>query len=234
MFLLTYGWREVRHRNRAATAHLVQRAQTHSSVSRDGDEMAIIERRAHTAGGGSRLERTAFRGLVLVAVVGLSLLPAACGGGGSSSAKLTQVGATSSANSSSSSSASAPGNPAAYSACMRSHGFPRFPDPDSAGNVNEVPKGIDPSSSRFVSAHRACRALLPRSTPAAQPDPHELQALLRFARCMRARGVHAFPDPSPDGGTVQSMPPSVDTHSPQFVLAQRTCQRLVPGLFGGG
>jgi hypothetical protein len=135
---------------------------------------------------------------------------------------------------SSASSGSGSANPTAYSACMRSHGFPRFPDPDSSGNVTEVPKGIDPSSPHFVDAYHACRALLPRgSTPAAQPDPHELQALVRFARCMRAHGVRAFPDPSPDAGTtVQSMPPSVDTHSPQFALAQQKCRRLVPGLFG--
>jgi FAD binding domain len=44
--------------------------------------------------------------------------------------------------------------------------------------------------------------------------------------------VRAFPDPSPDAGTVQSMPPSVDTHSPRFALAQQKCRRLVPGLFG--
>jgi hypothetical protein len=101
------------------------------------------------------------------------------------------------------------------------------------GNVTEVPKGIDPSSPHFVAAHHACRALLPRGpTPAAQPDPHELQALVRFARCMRAHGVRGSPDPSPDPGTVQSMPPSVDTYSPQFALAQQKCRRLVPGLFG--
>jgi hypothetical protein len=58
--------------------------------------MAIIARRAHTAGGRWR-ERTAFRGLVLVAVVGLSLLAAACGGG-SSGAKVAQVGTTNSTN----------------------------------------------------------------------------------------------------------------------------------------
>src|SRR4029450_10885055 len=96
--------------------------------------MAIIERREHTAGGRSRLERIAFRGLALVAVVGLSLLAAACGGG-SSGAKVAQVGSTSSPNGSGPSSASSSGDPRAYSACMRKHGVGNFPDPDSTGRI---------------------------------------------------------------------------------------------------
>jgi hypothetical protein len=175
--------------------------------------------------------RIALIALALAAATVLSLFAAACGG--SSSPKVAQPDTTSGTSGSGSSSGSGSANPTAYSACMRSHGFPRFPDPDKSGNVTEVPKGIDPSSPHFVDAHHACRALLPRGpAPAAQPDPHELQALVRFARCMRARGVRAFPDPSPDAGTVQSMPPSVDTHSPRFALAQQKCRRLVPGLFG--
>jgi hypothetical protein len=185
-----------------------------------------------SAPGDGRIEnRIALIALALAAATVLGLFAVACAG--SSSPKVAQAGTTSSTSGSGSSSSSGSPNPTAYSACMRSHGFPRFPDPDKSGNVIEVPKGIDPSSPHFVDAHHACRALLPRgSAPAAQPDPHELQALVRFARCMRARGVRAFPDPSPNAGTVQSMPPSVDTHSPQFALAQQKCRRLVPGLFG--
>jgi hypothetical protein len=117
---------------------------------------------------------------------------------------------------------------------MRAHGFARFPDPGggSSGAV-EVPKGVDPTSTRFKTAHHACRSLLP-PTPSTtgQSDEHEQRALLALARCMRSHGVPTFPDPNPSGSTVQRMPPSVDTHSPVFATAQQECRKLVPGLFG--
>ncbi len=121
-----------------------------------------------------------------------------------------------------------------YSACVRAHGYPRFPDPaGSSAGVPEVPKGVDPSSARFKTAHRACRSLLPPgATTTNASDPHEQEALLALARCMRSHGVPAFPDPDPNGGTVQRMPPTVDTHSPAFATAQQKCRKLVPGLFG--
>ena len=39
--------------------------------------------------------------------------------------------------------------------CMRKHGYPNFPDPDSQG-VLDLPN-IDPSSSQFQTAMQACR-----------------------------------------------------------------------------
>jgi hypothetical protein len=62
-----------------------------------------------------------------------------------------------------------PGNSAlasavAYSACMRSHGVPNYPDPGSDGNL---PKGnaqaFGVSNSQYQAAERACRHLLPNS-----------------------------------------------------------------------
>lgn len=50
-----------------------------------------------------------------------------------------------------------------YSACMRQHGVPKFPDPtmDAHGAGITVSKGIDPSSPQFKKAARACRPLQP-------------------------------------------------------------------------
>jgi hypothetical protein len=48
-----------------------------------------------------------------------------------------------------------------YARCMRSHGLPKFPDPGSHGGALE-PDQVDPNSSQFKSADRACRALLPK------------------------------------------------------------------------
>jgi hypothetical protein len=198
--------------------------------------MAIIERREHTAGGRSRLERTAFRGLALVAVLGLSLLAAACGDAGSSGAKVAQVGTTSSTKGSGSSNASGSGNPTAYSACMRSHGVPNFPDPDSKGRIlitggrdNNQLTGVDTNSQQFRAAARACRKLQPKGgrLTAAQQAKSQ-QAQLKFAQCMRSHGVPKFPDPKAGGALTLGTKAGVDPNTPQFAAALRTCKKLVP------
>ncbi len=54
----------------------------------------------------------------------------------------------------------------AFSACMRSHGEPDFPDPQfgSGGSVRlkiDAGSGIDPSSPQFQAAQNACQSDLP-------------------------------------------------------------------------
>jgi hypothetical protein len=52
-----------------------------------------------------------------------------------------------------------------FSACMRSHGVPKFPDPQfGAGRVSihiGPGAGIDPRSPQFQAAQKACQGLLP-------------------------------------------------------------------------
>ena len=46
-----------------------------------------------------------------------------------------------------------------FAACMRSHGFPDYPDPDvQNGRVDEqpLPSNIDTSSARFLAAEKTC------------------------------------------------------------------------------
>jgi hypothetical protein len=199
--------------------------------------MAIIERRKHTAAGRSRLDRTAFCGLALIGVIGLSLLAAACGGG-SSDAKVAQLGTTSSTKGSGSSRASGSGNPTAYSACMRSHGVPNFPDPDSKGRIkitsgvaaNGQKTGVDVNSPQFDRARKACDNLLPNGgRPTAAEQQKEQQQMLKFAQCMRSHGVPKFPDPKAGGMMTLGTKSGVDPNTPAFQAAQKTCQKLVPG-----
>jgi hypothetical protein len=44
--------------------------------------------------------------------------------------------------------------------CMRSHGFPSFPDPNSQ-DVFNLPSGIDTSSPTYQSAYGTCQKLTP-------------------------------------------------------------------------
>ncbi len=55
------------------------------------------------------------------------------------------------------------------------------------------------------------------------------QAVLKFAQCMRANGVHNFPDPSPGGGFVFRAGSGFDPSSPAVKAAQAKCQELLPG-----
>jgi hypothetical protein len=52
-----------------------------------------------------------------------------------------------------------------FSACMRAHGVPKFPDPTfSNGGMRvkiEAGSGIDPSSPQFQAAQKACQDLIP-------------------------------------------------------------------------
>lgn len=56
-------------------------------------------------------------------------------------------------------------------ACMRSHGFPNFPDPTfSAGRVNvNIPSSIDTTSRQFTQAAQTCTKLIPAGLPYSRP-----------------------------------------------------------------
>ncbi len=52
-------------------------------------------------------------------------------------------------------------------ACMRSHGYPGFPDPAFGSNTvrTDVPSSIDQDSSRFKAAAAICTKLIPAGLP---------------------------------------------------------------------
>lgn len=52
-----------------------------------------------------------------------------------------------------------------FAACMRSHGVPNFPDPNSQSGFL-IRGGVDPNSSQFKAAMQACQSLLPGSAAA--------------------------------------------------------------------
>jgi hypothetical protein len=181
-----------------------------------------------------RRSRRARAGLLVLAAIGatgLSLLASACGSSGPSVAQVASTPTTTS----SSASPDGSNDPAAFSACMRKHGVPNFPDPDSRGNltINGNSMGINPRSPQFQSAQKACRKLLPNG---GKPDPKAqaafLKQALKFSQCMRSHGVPNFPDPKASGGGVGLVigkNSGIDPNSPQFKAAQQACKTLLPG-----
>jgi len=183
----------------------------------------------------------AVRAAAIIATVGL--LAAACSGSGSSAAGGSHPGG-------------APSSPStvAYSACMRSHGVPNFPDPTSSGTLPKAdPRRLGVSNSQLRATRQACQHVLPIHGGAidagsiqqcfmADDCPRALvQQVLteerRFAQCMRAHGVPNWPDPIADsqGRPVFAISISEDgfnPYSPPIWAKGNECSHLMPGLTG--
>jgi hypothetical protein len=114
-------------------------------------------------------------------------------------------------------------------ACFRQHGEPDFPD----GTVDDHNIVHFPDSAPRVpdSTARACRSIFDRLPPqptASPPVPHAVfEQWLAFARCMRAHGIHDWPDPNPDGSF--PLPPDIIARGKALTLpAQQACDSLNP------
>ena len=114
-----------------------------------------------------------------------------------------------------------------FSNCMRAHGVPNFPDPDSKG---VFPPGslrqLGVSSAMAKSALDDCKTLLPGQTTAPSlGSPATSTQLLRFSACMRTHGVPNFPD---IGVAKKVSLAQINQRSPQFIDATRVCSKLLP------
>ncbi len=162
----------------------------------------------------------------LAAMALTGLLATACGGG--SSPAVSSTGGSASAAGGATREQAA----LAYARCMRSHGVPDFPDPDSNGNFHV---GNNSVSGQETAANQVCNHLLNVGTQlnAAQTQ-HTLSQLVKYAQCMRAHGVPNFPDPQitnggigvPGGFTFDTSGLGLHQKSPQYQAAARACQSL--------
>jgi hypothetical protein len=119
-----------------------------------------------------------------------------------------------------------------YSACMRRHGVPNFPDPIVRSSPGHASVGLkvnpaETNSPSFESAQKACNSIMPAPSPSqiAAQQRHELQGKLSFARCMRRRGITGFPDPTTQGQITPAMLSSagVDIHASGVIDAAEAC-----------
>jgi hypothetical protein len=121
----------------------------------------------------------------------------------------------------------------AYSRCVRSHGVPNFPDPESNGQFNKralIYALREVSDSLAKAATAACASLYPTRQENSTVTAQEQHYYLRAAACMRSHGFPAFPDPTFPGGhvTLPRAPSSIDIRSRQFKQAAKTCTKLIP------
>ena len=175
-------------------------------------------------------------GLVVAAVLGTSLLAAACGG--PSSQAVASLGTTTATTGPSTgkggTTASPPNSALAFVNCMRAHGEPNMPEPVASGSSVHiaVTPGLDPGSPRFTAANNACKHFLAGNGVAKQVtiSAADQADYLKAAACMRSHGVPNFPDPTFENGSITFNRPTspIDTSSSEYKSALAACQKLVP------
>jgi hypothetical protein len=123
----------------------------------------------------------------------------------------------------------------AYAKCIRAHGIPNYPDPNSQGEFVIANGQSNPvaqvSNSVINAAVTACASLAPPSIadgPSQNPSggAGDVSSALKFAKCMRSHGEPDFPDPAANGSI--TLPQGMDPESTQFQNAQQACQSLMP------
>jgi hypothetical protein len=200
-------------------------------------------------------------GIAAFAFSTIAVLATACGGGGSGGAggsanavahlgtTTTTLGSgtsgagTSGAGAAAGAGASTGANPSPqalgadlmkFSACMRSHGVPNFPNPviSSSGvslHISASVAGPDKGSPQFRQAAQACRKYAPAGPTTQSLTTAQQADYLKAAQCMRAHGIHGFPDPDFSGGNVRfPLPQNMNPNTTQFEAARHVCQNLIP------
>jgi hypothetical protein len=130
-----------------------------------------------------------------------------------------------------------------YSACMRSHGVPSFPDPHVVANTpGHQAIGIHPmskalvNSPQFKTAREACKGIMPGAEngnpkEATEQEHARARYMLAFAQCLRSHGIAGFPDPTAQGeltpATVRAA--GVDLQAPSFLVAAKACVGVTRG-----
>jgi hypothetical protein len=166
----------------------------------------------------------------ITAMAGIALLTAAC----SSSPSPTGAGGSPKAAGAASSPPASVSPALAFTQCVRTHGVPNYPDPDSSGTIpKETSQQLGVSDSRYQAAQSACQHLLPNGgQPTNARTVADQRNAVRFAGCMRSHGVPNWPDPTNDGGRVRfnvfgGSVPGLDPSSPQVMAAVHKCQSLL-------
>jgi hypothetical protein len=124
----------------------------------------------------------------------------------------------------------------AFSKCMRAHGVPNFPDRGDtvSGSYTsiagiKIPSSINIESPDYQSDNKSCEGLLSAVFSSQGKPPitaGQKAALIAHAQCLREHGVPNYPDPTfpTDGGIEIQTGPGVNTQSPAFQQAEKTCR----------
>ncbi len=119
--------------------------------------------------------------------------------------------------------------------CMRAHGVPNFPDPNSFGGNPVLASpgsdtitiaGVPFSGPAFEAAEKRCDPL-GLASPRPPIGEHQKEQLIAFAECMRRHGLTNWADPifPRGGGIVQTGESAYNRDDPKVIAAARTCNK---------
>jgi hypothetical protein len=154
---------------------------------------------------------------------------------GSNTPKVAALGSSATASAAATSTLSPYQRGLQYSACMRAHGVPDFPDPQqNAGGGGVTVRltggpGLNPDSAQFKAAEQACQSLRPGGGNDAGGGRFDPTKVTAWADCVRKHGVPNFPDPT-DSGTGMSINltgTGIDPNTLQSAIS--ACTSLSPG-----
>jgi len=190
-----------------------------------GTLAAMNQRSQHQPRTGTRVA------VVITATAGLALV-AACGGSPASTGPTGSAVPEGSANAAGATSTAA--QAVAYTQCMRSHGVPEYPGPDSSGQLQKIGSGqqVGVSDAQLSTAQNACQSLWPYQGLTAAQQQQELADMVKFAQCMRSHGVPTLPDPVATNGQVKFVisvsKTGINPESPQIQAKLQECLHVLP------
>ena len=161
--------------------------------------------------------------LVAVTIAATVLLAAGCGSSPSSTTPASAPSAGSTV-----------AKAVAYTQCMRSHGVPEYPEPDSSGQLQKIGSGqqVGVSDAQLSTATNACQSLWPYQALTPGQQQQELTDDLKFAQCMRSNGVPTLPDPVATDGKVEfvisTSRTGINPESPQILAKAHACLHVLP------
>jgi hypothetical protein len=129
----------------------------------------------------------------------------------------------------------------AFTRCMRAHGV-NMSDPVHRPGHTGLTLMLPEMAPATVTAYNACKPIIQNVINAKQAHARataasDLPALVRYAQCMRQRGIPML-DPNPQGQlSLGDVPGSsaIGRQSPQFHQADQACRHLLPtGVFDNG
>jgi hypothetical protein len=169
--------------------------------------------------------------LLLLALIALGA--GACGGSGDGGSRVASLtGAASGGGATTTTTVRDPEQAALdYVRCMRQHGIDMAdPQTDANGRTRlqlKAGPGTDPR--KLQAAERACGSLLKPGGTAKRLSPEAMDAMVKFAQCMRQHGID-MPDPSPDGGLLfrgKGGKTGAGPDSAKFKAAEQACKHYL-------
>jgi hypothetical protein len=120
-----------------------------------------------------------------------------------------------------------------FANCMHFHGVNGLPNP--AADPRAFKNSFTTTTPVYISAMGACQRLLPgqqTDNPGSAHSHKQVDAMLDFARCIRARGFSRFPDPTSTGELNHTMlaQAGIDLHQPAVVQAADACVSVTHGV----